>query len=229
MADIKYEIIQSIGVLSQNARGWTKEVNLISWNGGKPKYDIRDWGPGHEKMGKGVTLTEEELIALRTLLQKMNSSVSEQETDARKVDNKDTIMSMKALSIHPVYAMSIVAGQKTIECRTWTTSYRGDLLICSTAKKEKGSIPGHALGVVSLEDIVPFERKHLKGAMMDSFGPGEYAWILSNPRPIKPFPVKGKLSLWTCEHEVEYLPIPKNEKEDEEFGRIYWDPIIYNG
>ena len=64
---------------------------------------------------------------------------------------------------------------------------------------------------------------------MDDYYPEDYAWILTNPRVIKPFPVKGKLSLWTCEHEIEYLPVPKNEAEDEEFGRVYWDPIIYNG
>ena len=56
MADLNYEIIQTICILSENTRGWTKELNLISWNGGKPKYDIRDWAPGHEKMGKGLRL-----------------------------------------------------------------------------------------------------------------------------------------------------------------------------
>ncbi len=68
MADFKYEIIEEIGVLSENAKGWRKELNRISWNGGAPKYDIRDWAPDHEKMGKGVTLTEEELSALKDLL-----------------------------------------------------------------------------------------------------------------------------------------------------------------
>lgn len=68
MADIKYDIIESIGVLSTSSKGWTKELNLISWNGGAPKYDIRDWAPEHEKMGKGVTLTVEEANALRKLL-----------------------------------------------------------------------------------------------------------------------------------------------------------------
>lgn len=48
-------------MLSENAKGWRKELNLISWNGGAAKYDIRDWAPGHEKMGKGTTLTAEEL------------------------------------------------------------------------------------------------------------------------------------------------------------------------
>ena len=229
MADIKYEIIQTLGILSENTRGWKKELNLISWNGGKPKYDIRDWALDHEKMGKGVTLTEEELDALKMLLQKDKTSITGNPSTVNKEEPTTTPISMKALSVHPVYAMCIVTGQKTVECRSWTTSYRGDILICSTAKKEKGTIPGHALGVVTLQDIVPFQRKHLKGAMMDEYYPEDYAWILTNPRVIKPFPVKGKLSLWTCEHEIEYLPVPKNEEEDEELGRIYWDPIIYKG
>ena len=68
MDDINYEIVMQIGVVSQSASGWTKELNLISWNGRAPKYDIRDWAPGHQKMGKGVTLSREELLALRDLL-----------------------------------------------------------------------------------------------------------------------------------------------------------------
>jgi hypothetical protein len=50
MAEIKYEIIKTIGVLSTSAKGWTKELNLISWSGREPKYDLRDWAPEHEKM-----------------------------------------------------------------------------------------------------------------------------------------------------------------------------------
>ena len=69
MSDIKYEIIEEIGIISENAKGWTKELNLISWNGANPKYDIRDWAPEHEKMGKGVTLTEEEAEKLKELLE----------------------------------------------------------------------------------------------------------------------------------------------------------------
>lgn len=68
MADIKYDIVEELGVLSESAKGWTKELNLISWNNGTPKYDIRDWAPGHEKMGKGVTLNEEEAKKLKELL-----------------------------------------------------------------------------------------------------------------------------------------------------------------
>ena len=72
MADFKYEIKEEIGVLSENAKGWRKELNLISWNGAAPKYDIRDWAPDHEKMGKGVTLTAEEAVVLRELLQEQS-------------------------------------------------------------------------------------------------------------------------------------------------------------
>ena len=68
MADIKYDIVKEFGVLSEKAKGWRKEVNLISWNGGAPKYDIRDWAPDHEKMGKGTTLSEEEMKNLKEIL-----------------------------------------------------------------------------------------------------------------------------------------------------------------
>ena len=72
MADIKYKIVEEIGVLSENAKGWRKEVNLISWNDGVPKYDIRDWAPEHEKMGKGTTLTKEEVEKLKKVLENLN-------------------------------------------------------------------------------------------------------------------------------------------------------------
>ncbi|MDO6848748.1 YdbC family protein [Priestia megaterium] len=71
MADIKFEIKETIGTISESAKGWTKELNLISWNGKVPKYDLRDWAPEHEKMGKGFTLTAEELKKLRDLLNKV--------------------------------------------------------------------------------------------------------------------------------------------------------------
>jgi hypothetical protein len=68
MADIKHEIVEEIGVLSENSKGWTKELNLISWNDGEPKYDIRDWAPEHEKMGKGTTMTKDEVMKLKEIL-----------------------------------------------------------------------------------------------------------------------------------------------------------------
>jgi len=68
MSDIKYEIVKKIGTLSKSGSGWGKELNLISWNDREPKYDLRDWSSDGTKMGKGVTLSKEELIALRELL-----------------------------------------------------------------------------------------------------------------------------------------------------------------
>ena len=70
MTDIKYEIVKRIGVLSTSASGWTMELNFISWNDREPKYDLRDWSPDRERRGKGVTLSKEELAALRELLNK---------------------------------------------------------------------------------------------------------------------------------------------------------------
>jgi hypothetical protein len=71
MSEIKFEIIKKIGILSKSASGWEKQLNLISWNDRDPKYDIRDWSPDGEKMGKGVTLSKEELLALKELLYKI--------------------------------------------------------------------------------------------------------------------------------------------------------------
>ena len=68
MADIKFEVVEHIGVLSESAKRWKKELNLISWNGNTPKYDIREWAPNREKMGKGVTLSEDEFKALQGLI-----------------------------------------------------------------------------------------------------------------------------------------------------------------
>jgi hypothetical protein len=72
MADIKFEIKETVAVLATSAKGWTKELNLISWNDKSPKYDIREWSPDHSKMGKGITLSEEELKILKGILNEMN-------------------------------------------------------------------------------------------------------------------------------------------------------------
>jgi len=68
MDNISFEILKHFGVISTEKGGWKKELNLVSWSGRTPKLDIRDWAPGHEKMGKGVTLTEEEAAQLAELL-----------------------------------------------------------------------------------------------------------------------------------------------------------------
>lgn len=76
MAEFKYEIVKELGVISEGSRGWTKELNLVSWNDKDPKFDIRDWAPDHEKMGKGVSLTEEEMLTLVKLFDERDEEYS---------------------------------------------------------------------------------------------------------------------------------------------------------
>ncbi|MDR3337476.1 MAG: YdbC family protein [Treponema sp.] len=68
MPDITFDILKHFGVLSEEKGGWKKELNLVSWNGRNPKFDIRDWAPDHEKMGKGITLSREEAETLKEML-----------------------------------------------------------------------------------------------------------------------------------------------------------------
>jgi len=74
MADIKYEIIETLAVLSEGNKGWKKELNLITWNGREAKFDIRDWSEDHTKMGKGVTLSPAEMKILAETLTKLSTS-----------------------------------------------------------------------------------------------------------------------------------------------------------
>ena len=68
MPEIKYEIVDKIGVVREGTNGWNMELNLISWNDREPVYDLRTWSPDHEKMGKGVTISVAEAKILRDLL-----------------------------------------------------------------------------------------------------------------------------------------------------------------
>lgn len=71
MADkssFSFDIQKSCGTISESSKGWTKELNLVSWNDRKPKYDIREWNPNHERLGKGITMSEDELRKLGKLI-----------------------------------------------------------------------------------------------------------------------------------------------------------------
>ncbi len=72
MPELKYEVVKECGVLSKAPSGWTKELNFISWNDRAPKYDIREWSPDHSKMGKGITMSADEVILLRDLLNEID-------------------------------------------------------------------------------------------------------------------------------------------------------------
>lgn len=79
MAEFKYEIVKELGVISENAKGWRKELNMVSWNDRDAKYDIREWSPDHERMGKGVSLTEEEIVTLAKLIEERDEEDSFEE------------------------------------------------------------------------------------------------------------------------------------------------------
>lgn len=70
MSDFVYEILEHVGVISTSERGWTKELNLVSF-GGLPKYDLREWSPDHAKMSRGIRLSREELEELKGFLSKI--------------------------------------------------------------------------------------------------------------------------------------------------------------
>lgn len=69
-SELKFEVLNELGIISEGSKGWNKELTRVSWNGEEPKYDIRSWDSEHKKMGKGITLTEEELRKLKELIEK---------------------------------------------------------------------------------------------------------------------------------------------------------------
>ena len=71
MAEFKYEITERIAVLSQNPNGWERQLNMVSWNDREPKYDIRDWAPDGSKMGKGISLSHDEISILKDILNEL--------------------------------------------------------------------------------------------------------------------------------------------------------------
>ena len=70
--EVTFEIKKHIGVITEHETGWKKELNLVSWNGNAPKYDIRDWSPNHEQMGRGITLTKTEMKRVVELMEADN-------------------------------------------------------------------------------------------------------------------------------------------------------------
>lgn len=125
---------------------------------------------------------------------------------------------MKALSVKQPWASLLVGGQKTVECRTWKTSYRGELLICSSKGDvefgpEDGNLVapgGMALGVVELLDVRPMTRADIEAAILPPHWEADalkgFAWHVRSLYAIKPFPVKGKLNLFTVDASLEQIP-----------------------
>ena len=142
---------------------------------------------------------------------------------------------MKAISIRNPYAHFVLCGEKTVECRSWKTDYRGDLLICSSANpKIENTICGHAICVVRIDGIEPFTEKHLEAACMDEMPEdGSYAWHFADLRMIKPFSVKGKLNLYEVDDElIEIIANGDEELSDDDaqaFYDKYIEPYMYKG
>lgn len=133
---------------------------------------------------------------------------------------------MKALSVKPLWATAILQEVKLIEWRPWSTDYRGTLLVCaSSGPWYAGSICKHALCVVDLANVVPFEEGHLYWACMDEAPdkPG-YAWLLSEPSSIVPFEVKGKLRLFDVDDSLaEYKD---NDVTFVQFAEERYKPLV---
>lgn len=140
---------------------------------------------------------------------------------------------MKAISIRNPWATEILNGQKKYEFRTWSTSYRGPLLICSSANpKIKGTISGHALVVATLKNIFLITNKNYRDFSLYR-APAEkcYAWQLTDLKFIKPFTVRGKLSLYDVADDlIEYIDISNmTEQQVDEVYFRYYEPLEYKG
>lgn len=134
---------------------------------------------------------------------------------------------MKALSLRPEWAHLVLCGEKTIECRSWQTDYRGDVLICSSSVKRKGCISGHGLIVAELVDIHELTADDLEDACMSELPDRKlYAWVFDNFRDIKPFPVKGQLKLFDVnDAEIVYTPAETDEEAEANYN-TYWKPLF---
>ena len=140
---------------------------------------------------------------------------------------------MKALSIRNPWATDILCGEKPYEFRSWRTDYRGDLLICSSASpKIKGTISGHALCVVRLNDIIEVTAKNCRDFDLskgDLAGGKLYAWQLTDIRTVKPVPVKGKLNLFEVDDSIIKIVDDANftDEQAEEWYKTNYEPLIY--
>lgn len=137
---------------------------------------------------------------------------------------------VKALSIRNPFAWDIVFGDKSLEFRSWFTSYRGDFVICSSkSPKVKGTICGYALGVVKLDSITQITSKNYSDFGIEEVYEGEklYAWKLENPRIIKPFAVKGKLNFFEIDDKlIEYLDGDYPQEKVDEMINTYFIPLV---
>lgn len=140
---------------------------------------------------------------------------------------------MKAISIQQPWAHLILCDEKKYEYRSWSTEHRGDLLICSSANpKIEDTIPGHALCVVNITDVIQVTKKNYKEFDLDdppARGEKLYAWKIEDVRAIHPFSVKGKLNFYYVDDAlIQYADVTeKSEEEAQAWYEEYFAPYVY--
>lgn len=137
---------------------------------------------------------------------------------------------MKCLSFQQPYASMIIVGAKSVECRSRKINTPvKDLVVCASKTARfyapvPGMVYGYAIGMIDIVDCVPFNKKHLKKAMMSKMPEeGNYAYILENPRMIVPRPVKASASFFHVDFEPEII------NPDKDTYRKYMLPIAQTG
>ena len=95
-----YDIKKRLGVVSRSRNGWTKELNLVAWNDGEPRYELRSWSPDHSRMGKGISLSVAEMDSLREILgdimENIPEVVAEQAREAQEAKATESTGATKA-------------------------------------------------------------------------------------------------------------------------------------
>ena len=109
--DVTFEIIEEIGIISTQDTGWTKEINLVRWNGGMAKYDIRDWDPYHQKMSRGITLKEEEMRRILDLMRRRRINARSRRTSVQS----DPVVTTEEVSSALAHSGSAEAGELASE------------------------------------------------------------------------------------------------------------------
>lgn len=142
---------------------------------------------------------------------------------------------MKAISIQQPFAHWILVGEKEYEYRTWSTDHRGDLLICSSANpKIEDTIPGHALCIVNVTDVIQVTKKnYLELGLDEAPATGEklFAWKLEDVRVVNPFPVKGKLNFYYVDDSLIHIheeTEDMSEQEAQAWYDKYFAPYVYH-
>lgn len=142
---------------------------------------------------------------------------------------------MKALSIQPFYTTLIALLEKWIELRSWSTDYRGWILICSTTAKSKkesdAMVCGHAVAIAELTDVRPYvdeTDRELSALFEDETFEG-YSWVFDKIIPIKPIPIKGQLRLFNVDYELEDLELLELNYGSENYDEELFDWWLENG